>query len=323
MARKNYEGIPAYARDYLMYLLSIRALSEKTVDQYYLDLRIFFRFFTQIEGLTSEPDFEKIDASAYPLENLKKLTLSDLYAYLNFAVRERENEARTRARKISSLRSFFKYLKRNALLDDNPTLMLEAPKERRHLPVYLTAEEAVRLLDSVKKGPNQARDFCILTLFLNCGLRLSELTGINLTNINGRTLRVLGKGGKERMLYLNDACMDALSAYLEVRKSVHPDPGSENALFISRNGKRISNRMIELTLEKYLRAAGLDAEKYSPHKLRHTAATLMHQNGVDVRVLQEVLGHANLGTTQIYTHLENSEVETALRDNPLSKYKKT
>ena len=318
MNLKTYEQIPDYARDYLYYLRNIRALSPKTVDQYYLDLKIFFRFVMEYKNLTDEKDFDRIDASAVPAQIIEQLTLSDLYVYLNYVNDERGNESRARARKISSLRTFYKFLCKQAVISENPTLFLEPPKSRRTLPVYLSLDEASKLLDSVE-GKFKERDYAIITLFLNCGLRLSELVGINVSNILDRNLRVLGKGGKERTLYLNDACVSALNSYLPVRAHTPAKPGHEQALFLSSRGCRICNRQIENIVKKFLSASGLDAEKYSVHKLRHTAATLMHQNGVDVRILQEILGHENLGTTQIYTHLSNTEVRDALKNNPLNK----
>ncbi len=314
---RSYDFIPDYARDYLYYLRNIRALSEKTVDQYYLDLKIFFRFVMEYKHLTDEKDFDRIDASGVSAKVIERLTLSDLYVYLNYVNDERGNEARSRARKISSLRTFYKYLCKQAVISENPTLYLEPPKSRKTLPVYLTLDEASKLLGSVD-GKFKERDYAVITLFLNCGLRLSELVGINLSNISDRNLRVLGKGGKERTLYLNDACVAALNAYLAVRAQTPAKAGHEQALFLSNRGTRICNRQVENIVKKFLTVSGLDSEKYSVHKLRHTAATLMHQNGVDVRVLQEVLGHENLGTTQIYTHLSNTEVRDALKNNPLN-----
>lgn len=314
---RSYDFIPDYARDYLYYLRNIRALSEKTVDQYYLDLKIFFRFVMEYKHLTDETDFDRIDASGVSAKVIERLTLSDLYVYLNYVNDERGNEARSRARKISSLRTFYKYLCKQAVISENPTLYLEPPKSRKTLPVYLTLDEASKLLGSVD-GKFKERDYAVITLFLNCGLRLSELVGINLSNISDRNLRVLGKGGKERTLYLNDACVAALNAYLAVRAQTPAKAGHEQALFLSNRGTRICNRQVENIVKKFLTVSGLDSEKYSVHKLRHTAATLMHQNGVDVRVLQEVLGHENLGTTQIYTHLSNTEVREALKNNPLN-----
>lgn len=312
----KFDFIPSYAQGYLNYMINVQSKSEKTVYEYYLDLRTFFRFVMQFKDITKEENFDLIDASDCPVSVIEHLTLSDLYEYLNYVREGRDNSARTRMRKTSSLKSFYNYLCKQAIISENPTTYLEAPKAAKRLPVYLTVEDSVKLLESID-GAFKERNFAIITLFLNCGLRLSELVNINLSNINGNTLRVIGKGNKERVLYLNQSCVDALTDYLKVRPS-EISGKDKNALFISRNGRRISRRMVQTLVDKYITQSGLDAEMYSTHKLRHTAATLMYQNGVDVRALQQLLGHSNLGTTQIYTHLADKQVEEAINKNPLN-----
>lgn len=312
---KKFDFIPEYARNYLFYLLNVRNLSDKTVYEYYLDLRTFFRYVVQLKNITNEDNFDLIDASKCPSKIIENLSLNDLYTYLNFVREGRENGIRARMRKISSLKSFYNYLCKNSVIDLNPTLYLEAPKNPKRLPVNLSLEESIKLLQSID-GPYKERNYAIITLFLNCGLRLSELVGINLSSINGNVLRIVGKGNKERIVYLNQSCVDALSEYLKVRPEI--ESKDRNAMFISREGRRISRRMVQTLVENYIKKSGLDPEIYSTHKLRHTAATLMYQNGVDVRILQEILGHENLGTTQIYTHISNKQVENALESNPLN-----
>ncbi len=310
----KYEYIPDFAAEFLYYCKTIKNMSDKTVDEYYLDLRVFFRFIKSRDG--SDCPFDEIDASDVSLAEIKKISLSDLYVFLNFVNEERGNAVRARNRKISSLRSFFKFLCKQGVLDENPTTYLESPKTPKSLPIYLSLDECMRLLDSID-GKNKERNYAIITLFLNCGLRLSELVGINTNDITGNVLRVTGKGNKQRDVYLNEACVSALENYMAVRERYNPPP-ELHALFVTNRKKRISNRMVQTLVSSYLEKANLNNHKYSTHKLRHTAATLMHQNGVDVRVLQEVLGHANLGTTQIYTHLENSELKDAMEHNPLA-----
>lgn len=317
--QNSFLFIPMFAQEYLYYLKNIKGLSKKTVDEYYLDLKMFFRFIAEYKHIVPDDlNFSEIDASTVTVQHLSQITLSDIYVFLNYVTDERHNNVRARMRKISSLKSFFRYLAKQGLITNNPTQYLDSPKMKKSLPVHLSVDEALKLLASVAEGKNSERNFLILTLFLNCGLRLSELVGINISNINGRTLRVLGKGNKERNIYLNESCIDALRKYLAIRGSITVKPGHENALFISRNGTRISNRMVQTIVESCLRKSNLDTEKFSTHKLRHTAATLMYQNGVDVRVLQEILGHSNLGTTQIYTHLSDSQIENAMENNPLN-----
>lgn len=315
--KQLFPNIPDYAKDYLYYLMNVKNFSPKTVHGYYMDLHLFFQFLADYYHLTSEPDFQKIDATVVGLETVKKVSLSDIYVFLSFVSDERKNNARTRARKISSLRGFYKYLTKQAIIDENPTQYLEVPKQKSSLPVHLSLSECVRLLESID-GSNKERDLCMITFFLHCGLRLSELDGINLSDIvDKRVLRVRGKGNKERDLFLNDSCVKALDDYLAVRLAQIPKAGHEDALFIGRSRTRLSNRQIQKIVKKFIEKAGLDTVKYSTHKLRHTAATLMYQNGVDIRVLKDVLGHANLGTTQIYTHVGNQQIEAAIQENPL------
>lgn len=249
---------------------------------------------------------------------VRDITLTDIYSYMNYLSRDRGLNNTSRARKVATIRSFYKYLTNKAkLLDVNPVQDLDSPRLKKSLPKYLNLEESMELLDSVD-GKNSSRDYCILTLFLNCGLRISELVSLNKTDVRGDQLRVLGKGSKERMLYLNDACQRALEDWLTERDSL--TLVDQNALFVTlQNRKRISTAAVHKLVKKHLAAAGLDSTQYSSHKLRHTAATLMLQNGVDVRTLQEVLGHDHLNTTQIYTHVDNEDLRTAAKANPLGR----
>lgn len=309
-------------RDYLLYMQTVKGKSPKTVDEYFSDLRTFFRFIKFHRGIIdSSTPFEDIKVDDVDLELIKSVTLQDSYEFMNYLMRDRNNNASTRSRKTSSLKSFFNYLKvKKHLLDKDPVKELETPKRKRSLPKYLTLEQSLELLNAVD-GKHKERDYCIITLFLNCGLRLSELVGLNVTDIRtDGTARILGKGNKERVIYLNSACVNAISEYLKVR----PIDGvkDRNALFISNQLKRMSPKTVQALVYKYLEKIGLDAQGYSCHKLRHTAATLMYQHGnVDIRVLKEILGHENLGTTEIYTHLNAQQMENAASSNPLSKVK--
>ena len=304
----------------------IKGRSKSTVNAYYTDLKTFFRFIKRNKNLVdNDTDFNKIDISDINIDVIKTITLSDVYEFLLFVSSERSNNAKSRARKVSCLKVFFKYLTNNLnLLKENPVENLESPKIAKTLPKYLTLENSIELLNAVD-GDYKERDFCIITLFLNCGMRLNELVGINLDDIRNDTLLLRGKGNKERMIYLNQACIDALSDYLKYRNSNFSKikPSSKNALFIGRNGNRIGARRVEMIVSDTLKKAGLDGKGYSVHKLRHTAATMMYQHGnVDVRVLQEILGHVNLGTTQIYTHISDNQIKKAIDSNPLSNIKR-
>ena len=320
---------PPILLEFLNYHEHIRNHSRKTIDEYFLDLRTFFRFMKIHRDLasTDEP-FEEIPITDIDLEFIKAISVTDVYAFLNHLSRDRVKNQRsrdakyglaptTRDRKVATIRSLYKYLTMKVkLLDQNPMQDLDTPKSLRALPKFLSLEECIQLLASVD-GKYVERDYLILTLFLNCGLRISELIGLNLTDVRGDYIRVIGKGNKERIIYLNEACMEAMEGYLTVRE--HMKCKEKNALFVSRNQNRMSRSTVHAIVKKYLLMAGLDSTQYSSHKLRHTAATLLLQNGVDVRTLQEVLGHDHLNTTQIYTHVDNSELRIAAQASPLSK----
>lgn len=314
-------GCPDFIRDFLTYNEIIKGKSSKSVEQYYSDLRTFFRYILLVRG-KAQPGipFNKIDISGVDIELVRSVTVSDLYGFMVYCKEELRNNTATRARKTSTLRLFFKYMSvQTHRLESNPADLLEAPKIKQSLPKYLSLEDSLELLNSVD-GENERRDYCILTIFLNCGLRLSELCGLNLSDISSDgTMTVTGKGNKERMVYLNDSCKTAIKRYIEVRPHEGLTAESKNALFISRNRKRISPRTVEHIVTSYIKKAGLDGKGLSTHKLRHTAATLMYQHGhVDIRVLKDILGHANLGTTQIYTHVSDEQIKAAIDSNPLS-----
>ena len=300
MTHAELAELPPVLRDFITYTQVIKGKSQNTAEEYFLDLRTFFRFLKLSRGMIdSSTEFEKIPIMDIDLEFIKTITLSDAVEFLSYCKTDRQNNASTRARKTSSLRSFFQYLtNKTGQLAVNPVEELDTPKLKKSLPKYLTLEESLELLRAID-GEYKERDYCIITLFLNCGLRLSELCGLNLSDIRSdSTLRVTGKGNKERVVYLNNACLDALNHYLRVR----PVDGvkDKNALFLSRLKKRISNKTVQHIVYENLEKSGLGDRGLSVHKLRHTAATLMYQYGeVDIRVLQDLLGHANLGTTEI------------------------
>ena len=323
---------PEILRDFLAYHETVKAHSRRTVDEYFLDLRNFFRYMKQIrDPQLANRALDEIDIMDVDLDFVSSITLTDIYGYMAYLSRVRvQNQnsrnpeyglnAATRARKIATIRSFYNYLTNKMhLLRENPVKDIDSPKLKKSLPKYLTLDESIRLLDSVD-GKNQERDYCILTLFLNCGLRISELVGLNLNDIQEDALRVLGKGNKVRIIYLNEACQNALRQYLAVRRPIRGK--DENALFLSSQNERMSRSTVHAMVKKRLSEAGIDASEYSSHKLRHTAATLMLQNGVDVRAVQEVLGHDHLNTTEIYTHIDNESLRVAAKANPLSHVKK-
>jgi len=323
---------PEIIREFLFYHETIKGHSRKTIDEYFLDLRTFFRFLKVNKNLIPrDTPFEEIPIMDIDLEFVKKVTITDVYEYLAFLSRDRPKQANSRiigyglsansrARKIAVIRSYYKYLTLKAnKLSENPVADLDSPKLRKSLPRFLSLDESIKLLDGVG-GMFRERDFCILTIFLNCGLRISELAGLDLTDLRADSIRVLGKGNKERVVYINDACADAINDYLLIRKQIAAI--DKRAMFLSSRRTRISTSTIHSLVKKHLLSAGLDSSKYSSHKLRHTAATLMLKNGVDIRTLQELLGHEHLNTTQIYTHIESSSLRDAANRSPLSGYKK-
>lgn len=317
-------NLPPLLQDFANHQLAIKNKSELTVDEYALDLILFFRYLkAQQNGAVLSPSLADTDISDVDIDFLRKVTLADAYAFLSYCKSERDNDAAARARKVSSIRAFFKYLcVQRKLLDENPMQELETPKQKRAQPKYLTLEESLRLLASVE-GKYKERDYCILTLFLNCGLRLSELVSINYTDIkDNNTLVVRGKGNKERTVYLNEACVTAIQNYMAVRPVDKVRQKDKTALFLSSRFQRISPKTVQHMVYSYLDKCGLGDRGLSVHKLRHTAATLMYQHGnVDVLVLKEILGHENLGTTEIYTHLVDEQLKKASDANPLSNVK--
>lgn len=321
MRKEEFSKLPQLVQQYLVYLQAIKNHSELSVIEYASDLRTFFRYLVKQKGLypADTPD-EKIDLSPIDLQFIQGVNLMDAYQFMIYCKNERNNNEKTRARRVVAIRRFYGYLSDNlGLIDSNPMKTLEAPKMKKSLPKYLTLEESERLL-SVVDGKYKERDYAIITLFLNCGLRLSELCSIDYNDIrDDGSLVVTGKGNKERTIYLNQACIDAIISYMKVRPH---DNVKDKALFLSARNQRISPKTVQHIVYTYLDKAGLGDRGLSVHKLRHTAATLMYQHGkVDVLLLKEILGHENLSTTEIYTHIADDATKKAIQSNPLSKEK--
>lgn len=323
--KKEYKtGLPLRLTQFFNYQSNVKNKSELTLDQYCLDLRMFFRYVLKQKNNLSD-DLGTIDISGLDDPFFSSVTLQDAYEFLSYCKTDRGNNEKARARKASSIRMFYKYLKVNEIISDNPMLNLDSPKLKKSLPKYLSVDQAQALLRSID-GPNKERDFCIITLFLNCGMRLSELVSMNYNSIKHQedfaTITITGKGNKERTVYLNKACLAAIDRYMKVR----PKDGvkDKNALFLSNRLTRISPKTVQHMVDAFIEKAGLGGNGFSVHKLRHTAATLMYQSGkVDVLELKEILGHENLNTTEIYTHLLNEKLKEAVEANPLADYKIT
>lgn len=326
---KRYNDCPQILREFLTYHETIKGQSKLTISEYYLDLRMFLRFIKLMRSdMPVRSDLNEIDIRDVNLDMIRSITTSDIFDFLSYLANDRTPNPESlapeygisptaRARKLSAIKSFYKYLTvRTKQLTDNPVADLEYPKLRKSLPKYLSMEQSATLLKAVS-GPNEIRDYAILMLFLNCGIRRSELVGLNISDVYEDRIRVVGKGNKERFVYFGTPCRKAIDAYLiERNKKVLTD---NQALFGSRDGNRISATAVHRLVKKHMLAAGLDSTQFSAHKLRHTAATMMLSGGVDIKTVQEVLGHENLNTTQIYTHIENTELKIASQANPLSK----
>ena len=322
------EKNPEYLNSFLDYSITILNKSPNSVKEYNYDLTNFLKFMAIRFKLTNETDLSQIDILIFTENYLKKITLDDIHAYISHLAIDNRSKATTRARKVSTIRIFFKYLSQKAnILEINPAQNLETPKLEKRMPKYLSLEDSKKLLNVAENEDNRnyKRDYAITTLFLNCGMRLSELVGININDIDFSECKmtVIGKGNKERTIYLNKSCMVALNDYLSSRPASnmvkHDSKNSDKALFLSEQKQRISNSTVQNIISKELKQAGLDTKNLSVHKLRHTAATLMYQYGkVDIRALQELLGHQSISTTEIYTHVNNEQVRNAIESNPLA-----
>jgi integrase/recombinase XerD len=313
--------LPDSLNEFLGYLFTIKGKSINTILGYKNDLKLFFKFMRMLKEKIKVEDIEEIDISSIDEEFIKTIRLGDLYAFVNYITLKRNNSTYARARKIAAVRSYFDYIETKLkVIKYNPARELESPKIIKRHPVYLTLDQSKDLLGNINSR-NIERDYAIIVLFLNCGLRLSEMTGINISTIKQDTLTVIGKGNKERTVYLNNACIKAINAYLDVRTKENLTGDAADALFLSERNKRISKRTIEVLVKNHIRNTSSISTKgkYSPHKLRHTAATLMYKYGqVDIRALQEILGHESVATTQIYTHLDEEKLREAVNSNPLS-----
>lgn len=321
----NRDDNPEYLNSFLDYSITILNKSPNSIKEYNYDIAMFLKFIKLRFKLTNETDFSAIPINDIPISEIQKIKLEDIHAFISYMATTLHSKPATRARKCSSIRIFFKYLsQKEKLIENNPAQNLETPKKDKRMPKYLSLDESKKLLSITSNDSdnrNEKRDYAIITIFLNCGIRLSELVGINIKDITFSEckLNVIGKGNKERTIYLNKACINAINAYLADRPREGVKFDSRDALFLSEQRRRISNRTVQYVVKEEMRIAGIDANKYSVHKLRHTAATLMYKYGnVDIRALQELLGHESISTTEIYTHVDNEQIRSAVENNPLA-----
>lgn len=317
----NPKECPRYLNEFFTFQRVVKIKSERTLESYYIDLRIFLRYVKLTKGeVRPDTPMRDITISDIPIEWVRDFSKLDILNYLSYVATDRGNTAKTRHRKLASLKVFYKCLYRDLnLIPSDPTKDIDYPKMHEHLPKFLTLNDSIKLLENMNKDdPYYYRDYCIITLFLNCGMRLSELVGLNLQDVNldERTMRLLGKGDKERIIHINDACADSIVRYVSEREKSPVEP---DALFLSKRGTRITNRRVQQIVDNALRDSNLDNQGYSTHKLRHTAATLMYQHGnVDTLILKEILGHKSISTTEIYTHISNESVKEAMDASPLA-----
>lgn len=310
-----------YIEDFLTYLTVIQGKSKTTKDGYEYDLNLFFRFLIVYNNHAPMDNIDDVDISKVDIKDIESISLEDMYAFLGYCENLRDNAARAKARKVASLKAFFNYLhKKRKLIKYNPAEELETPKVSPRSPIYLKIEEVSKLFEGINKT-HYYRDYCILVMFLNCGLRVSELVSINLSDIDGDKIKIIGKGNKERIIYLNDATLDSINNYV-AKERIHiknVKKSDKDALFLSQKGNRMSARAVQLVIQGINERSGLNKKDLSPHKLRHTMATLLYQNGADLISLQQILGHTSVSTTQIYTHVEDEQLRDVMNSNPLNK----
>lgn len=310
---------PKIVRDFLIYLTTIKGKSMRTRKEYEYDLMLFFKFLkVTYEGLEVE-QISEVSIHDLTIETIREISLEDIYLFIEYCESVRDNSASARARKVATLKSFFKYLKgKRRLISDNIAEELESPKLSKRNPIYMNLEEAKCFLGGIERNHHYYRNYCMMMFFLNLGLRVSELCSLKMNSIQGKALRITGKGDKERTVYLNKACRDSLSDYLKNERIKVQKAETLDYLFLSQKGTKLTRQQVARIVKKINEQSGLRKDKLTPHKLRHTSATIMYKSGADIRSLQQILGHSNISTTQIYTHLEDKEIQQVIDNNPFN-----
>ncbi|KQL36166.1 recombinase XerC [Psychrobacillus sp. FJAT-21963] len=306
-------------KDFLVYLTTIKGKSLRTRKEYEYDLKLFFRFLKAIEDDIDPGEIQTINISDINIEWIREVTLEDIYLFLEYCEVQRNNSTASRARKAATIKSFFKYLKgKRRLLEYNPADELESPKIGKKKPIYMNQQEAEQFIAAIRRNNHYYRNFSMVMFFLNLGIRVSELCNLNINSIQGNLLSVIGKGDKERTVFMNNVCLRSLEIYKEKeRKYIHGASNLE-ALFLSQKGTRLTRQTVAKIIKQIKEDAGIQKEKITPHKLRHTSATIMYKNGADIRSLQHILGHTSVSTTQIYTHVEDKEIQQVIDNNPFN-----
>ena len=310
--------LPKIMKDFLVYLTTIKGKSQRTRKEYEYDLTLFFRFHLAMQNDIEIAQLNDINIATITIEEIREISLEDFYLFMEYCEVHRQNSASARARKVATLKSFFKYIKgKRRLIEENPAEELETPKIGRRKPIYMNMEEATQFIGGIQNHRASPRNYCMMMFFLNLGIRVSELCQLNTSSIQGRYLTVIGKGNKERTVYLNDSCLQALNNYQQSGKTVYKGTGEER-LFVSQKGTRFTRQTVAKIVKQINKQSGLQKDHLTPHKLRHTSATMMYKAGADIRSLQHILGHSSVATTQIYTHIEDEQLQHVLDNNPFN-----
>lgn len=327
-------NIKYYLNSFSLYLKEICYFEDSSILSYQYDVIIFLKFIKCLFNPEDIPDtisYESIEIEDITLDMLRQVTSKEIHAFLYFLA-ENDYKPTSRCKKFYVLCNFFNYLyQEKRVIFHNPTSTIDFNKDNEKIPIYLSKKKLKKLFTTFRGEQSSQlakRDYCILVLISSLGLRIQEVVNIDLTDFNLETgkIKILGKGSKERLLYLNESCVKALRDYLTIRSDISKKNKDEinanQALFITKRGNRISRRSIEYIVEQRVSLAGLDSNMYSAHKLRHTAATLMYQDGTDILVIQEILGHSSISSTEIYTHTQDKDIKRAINHNPLAHFAK-
>jgi integrase/recombinase XerD len=295
--------------DFLDYCRTIKGLSDESISGYYNDLKMFFDYIKQLKKKNITDRL------------IKNIELQDLHKFMTYLEKDCGNNARTRCRKVSTLKSYFEYLQNvTKLIISNPSYSLRKPKVPKTKPVAMSIQECEKLLNSLDKDSYfYYRDRCILMIFLQCGLRLSELINIKVSDVQNIRMIINGKGNKERDAFLSESCIKSIDDYLEVRNDEEVSEEDKEYLFLSREKNKISKRAVQSLVKKHMEDAGLDTNKYHTHSTRHTFATIAYDQGADIIKLSELLGHSNVNTSKIYITLKEEELREITNKNPLNK----
>lgn len=318
----SYPDCPPLLDRYIKHSIAISNKAKRTVNSYVVDILLFLRFYARLSGKVAEnTNLKDIKVKTMTDAEICAVTADDIFSFLYFLADDRKNSPGTRKHKLSSLHSFYNYiLLVEKAIDKNPVNYVERPSTKglaTRPPKFLELDQSKALLKTID-GQFQERDYCMILLFLTCGMRLSELTRINLKDFSDKTLKIVGKGNKPRTVPLNQMCLEAIADYRAIRDGL-PNLVDKDAMFVSkRTGKRIGNRQVEKIVTKYIAESGLQATGCTTHSLRHSAATMYYRAGVDLQQIARILGHSSTKVTEIYTHIDESSLAEIIDNSPLA-----